>query len=183
MLGPILCGASPAAIVDIGAAEYAYPAPSCPPTPPALPIVAPTAPVLSNLTESAIAWRVGKLLAKLSARRPARHPKYPVGTTFSFRLDRAALVTFKFTRAAPGRRLGRRCVAQTRKNRRKRRCTRTIVAGTLVLAAHAGTNKVRFQGLLAKGKRLAPGRYTLLVTASASGKRSLTGNIGFTIVR
>ncbi len=183
VLGPILCAGSPAAVVDIGAAEFAYPAPSCPP-PVALPIVtAPTAPILSNLTETAIAWRVGKLLARLSAARPRRHPKYPVGTTFSFKLDRAAQVTFKFTHSVSGRRVGRRCVAQTRRNRRGRRCTRTLVAGTLAFAARAGTNKVRFQGLIARGRRLAPGNYTLLATASASGKRSATAYIGFTIVR
>jgi hypothetical protein len=182
--GPILCGASPAAIVDIGAAEFAYPAPSCPPIVLLSHPQGPTsAPKLSNLTASALRWREGNRLAQISASKGKRRKRPPIGTTFSFTLDRPAHVTFTFTHAVPGRRVGRRCVAPTRKNRHKRACRRTVVAGALAFSAHAGRNRVRFQGLIARGKRLPPGRYTVLVTASASGKRSGTAMLSFTIVR
>ncbi len=183
IVGPILCGASPPAVVDMGAAEYAYPAPDCPPAILSSHLQPPLAPTLSGLGQSAKTWREGTKLAKLSASGAKGRKKLPVGTTFSFKLDRAAQVTFAFAQAARGRRVGKRCVAQTHKNRHKRRCTRTVVPGTLSFAAHAGTNKVRFQGLISRRKKLRPGSYKLLVTATAAGKRSRTGTLSFTIAR
>jgi hypothetical protein len=183
VLGPISCGVSPPAVVDMGAVEYAYLVPSCPPLIISSHPQPPVAPMLSGLGQSAKTWREGNQLAKLSASGARRGKKLTVGTTFSFKLDRAARVTFTFTRAAPGRKVGKRCVAQTHKNGHKRRCTRTVVAGTLSFAAHAGTNKVRFQGLISRRKKLSPGSYKLLVTATTAGQRSRTGTLSFTIVR
>lgn len=183
VLGPILCSASPAAIVDMGAAEHVYPAPSCPPL-----ILSShpqsVAPTLSSLGQTNKTWREGNQLAQLSAAHGKGKRKLPIGTTFSFKLDQAAQVRFTFTKAAPGRKVGKRCVVQTRKNRRKRRCKRTVIAGALPpLAAHAGTNKVRFQGLISRRKKLKPGTYKLLVVATVAGKRSRTGTLSFTIAR
>lgn len=182
--GPIGCAGNPIAVVDIGAAEFTYPAPSCPPRTLLHPVLSPIlAPILSSLGQTAKTWREGKLLAHLSSSR-GKGQKLPIGTTFSFGLDRPARVTFTFTRSVRGRRAGKRCVAQTNKNRHKRRCTRTVIAGALVFSAHAGRNKVRFQGLISKHKKLKPGSsYTALVTATASGKRSRTGTLRFTIAR
>jgi hypothetical protein len=90
-------------------------------------------------------------------------------------------VTFTFTEPASGRRVGKKCVAQTKKNKKRPRCTRTVTAGTLTFSAHAGTNKVRFEGPITTHKKLRPGSYTVLVTAAASGKRSTTGTLHFTI--
>lgn len=183
VLGPILCSASPAAIVDMGAVEYAYPVPSCPPLILSSHPQPPLAPTLSGLGQSVKVWREGNQLAKLSASGGRGKKKLLIGTTFSFRLDRPAQVSFKFTQPARGRKAGKRCVAQTHKNRHKRRCTRTVVAGMLAFSAHAGLNKVRFQGLISRRKKLRPGSYKLLVTATAAGKRSRTGTLSFTIVR
>ncbi|HEX3911520.1 MAG TPA: hypothetical protein VHW67_12560 [Solirubrobacteraceae bacterium] len=182
VLGPIFCGVSPAAIVDMGATEYAYPVPSCPP-PLKLFSTGSSVPVISSLGQTAKTWREGSQLAKLSSTRGKRKKKLPIGTTFSFKLDRAAQVTFTFTKPAPGRKVGKRCVAQTPKNKRKHRCKRTVTAGALTFAAHVGTNKVRFQGLISKRKKLKPGNYKLLVTATGSGGRSRTGSLSFTIAR
>ena len=183
VLGPILCGVSPPAVVDVGAAEYAYPVPLCPPTILSSHPQLPLAPTLAGLGQTAKRWREGTKLVQLSASGGKGRRRLPVGTTFSFKLDRPAQVVFKFTQPARGRKVGKRCVAQTHKNRHKRRCTRTVVAGTLSFAAHAGTNKVRFQGLISRRKKLKPGGYKLLVTATAAGKRSRTGTLSFTIVR
>ena len=183
ILGPILCGVSPAAVVDMGAAEYAYPAPSCPPLIISSHPQPPLAPTLSGLGQTAKTWREGAKLAQLSASGGKGRRKIPVGTTFSFKLDRAAQVTFKFTHGVAGRKSGKRCVAQSPRNKHKRRCKRTVTGGTLTFAAHAGTNKVRFQGLISRRKKLKPGAYKLLVTATATGKRSRTGTLSFTIVR
>jgi hypothetical protein len=183
VLGPILCGASPAAIVDMGAAEYAYPVPSCPPLILSSHTQPPLAPTLSSLGQTNKTWREGGALAQLSASRGKGKRKLPVGTTFSFKLDQAAQVTFTFTKPAPGRKVGKRCVAQTPKNKHKHRCKRTVSAGVLTFAAHAGTNKLRFQGLISKRKKLKPGSYKLLVVATVAGKRSRTGTLSFTIAR
>lgn len=67
ILGPILCGVSPAAVVDMGAAEYAYPAPSCPPLIVSSHPQPPLAPTLTGLGQTAKAWREGTKLAQLSA--------------------------------------------------------------------------------------------------------------------
>ncbi len=183
VLGPILCGVSPAAIVDMGAAEYAYPAPSCPPTILSSHPQPPLAPTLSGLGQTAKKWREGTKPAQLSSTHAKGKRKLPVGTTFSFKLDQAAQVVFTFTKPAPGRKVGKRCVAQTPKNKHKRRCKRTVIAGALTFSAHAGTNKVRFQGLISRRKKLKPGTYKLLVVATVAGKRSRTATLSFTIVR
>jgi hypothetical protein len=155
---------------------------------------APTAPVvsrctcrpplalrLSSLSETAKTWREGNALARISAKKKKK--KLPLGTTFSFSLNEPAEVTFTFTAPAGGRKAGKTCVAQTKKNKKKHRCTRTVTAGTLTFSAHAGTNKVRFEGLISKHKKLGPGSYTLLVTATASGKHSPTSTLHFKIVK
>ena len=143
---------------------------------------APVAPSISisSLSETAKRWREGNALAHISAKKSKK--KLPLGTTFSFALNEPASVTFRFTERTGGRKVGKSCVAQTRKNKNKRRCTRTVIAGTLTFSAHAGTNKVRFQGRISKHKKLKPGSYALLVTAAASGKRSATRILHFTIV-
>ena len=73
---------------------------------------------------SAKSWRLGKKLASIS--------RVPVGTTISFKLSEAAQATLSFQR-------------KTRKHGRKRR---QAAARPSALAAKAGRNKVRFQGLL-----------------------------------
>jgi hypothetical protein len=177
--GPTGCAGNPAAVVDIGAAEFTHPAPPCVP----ILLHAALAPNLSSLSQTAKTWREGKQLARLSSSKGKGKKKVPIGTTFSFKLDQPARVTFTFTRTARGRRVGKRCVAQTHKNKRKHRCSRTLIAGALGFSAHAGMSKVRFQGLISKHSKLKPGSYKLLVTASAAGKRSRTGTLRFTIAR
>ncbi|MGO9761077.1 MAG: FG-GAP repeat protein [Solirubrobacteraceae bacterium] len=140
-----------------------------------------TAPIVSGLSETARTWREGHLLAQISTGASKQKKKPPIGTTFSFGLNESASVTFTFTESAGGRKVGKKCEAQTNKNKHKHRCTRTVLAGTLTFSAHAGTNKVHFEGLISKHEKLAPGSYTLLVTATASGKRSATSTLHFTI--
>lgn len=146
------------------------PAPTPPPP-------APVSPTLSGLSETAKTWREGSLLAQISK----NSNKPPVGTTFSFTLNGAANVSFTFTEPGGGRKVGKKCVAQTKKNRHERRCTRTVIAGTLTFTAHAGASKVHFEGRISKRTWLRPGSYTLLASATASGKHSPTRSLRFTI--
>jgi DNA-binding beta-propeller fold protein YncE len=149
------------------------------PAPP--PVSTPVAPTISGLGQSAKTWRDGSALAAISATKKGKKP--PLGTTFTFTLNEAASVTFAFTEPTSGRKVGKTCVAQTSRNKRKRRCTRTVTVGTLTFSARTGTSKVRFDGVISKHSKLKPGSYTLLVTATASGKRSATRTLHFTIAR
>jgi len=140
------------------------------------------APILGSVSETAKTWRAGSALAHITSNGRSKN-KLPLGTTFSFALNERASVTFTFTDQAAGRKLGAKCVPQTNKNKRQHRCTRTAVAGTLSFTAHAGTDKVRFDGAISKRKQLGPGSYTLMVSAAASGRRSSTRALHFRIAK
>ena len=137
------------------------------------------APIVTAVKESAPKWLEGNALARFSARR-----KLPIGTTFSFNLNESARVSFAFTQPASGRKVGTRCVTPNRQNKKKPRCTRKLTRGTLSFTAHVGSNKVRFQGRIARSKKLKPGRYTLtMIATNAAGQRSLPHSLSFTIVK
>lgn len=136
---------------------------------------------MANASQSHSVWREGKKSAVLSRRSKK---KAPVGTTFSFTLDQPAIARFVFTQQVGGRSVKGRCVAQTKSSRRKRSCKRTVTRGTLSFAAHAGLNKLAFQGLLTRSKKLPPGRYTVLISATnPAGRRSAARSLRFTIAR
>ncbi len=136
-------------------------------------------PRITTAHQSSSRWREGGKLARISRKKP------PIGTTFSFSLNEQASVSFAFTQQVPGRRVGRNCVAQTKKNRRKHACKRTVTAGTLSFTGHTGTNKVVFQGRVSSSKKLKPGRYTLIITAtnSVGAHSAAPTSLTFTIVR
>jgi DNA-binding beta-propeller fold protein YncE len=138
----------------------------------------------ADLAESAKSWREGSALAHITTSRK----KPPLGTTFSFYVGESsdlrepAIVTFTFTKPASGRRVGKRCVAPSKSNNGKRHCTRTVTAGTLKLSARPGQDKLRFEGVISKHRKLTPASYTLLASATAFGKVSSTRILHFTIL-
>jgi streptogramin lyase len=136
-------------------------------------------PVLSGVAESASRWREGSRMAVLSRRhRP------PVGSTFKFTLSEPASVQVTFTQVVSGRKVKKRCVAPTHGNAHRRPCPRTVVRGMLALAAHAGSDRIVFQGRLSRSRKLAPGGYTVtFVAVNAAGQRSQPRSLRFTIVR
>ena len=139
-----------------------------------------TAPQIERLTQSHRVWREGSALASFAvARRRA-----PVGTSFSIVLDQPAAVTLTFTQQVAGRRLHGRCVAPTKRNRRKPSCRRTLKRGVLSVHAHKGVNTVSFQGRIARSRRLPLGAYALTAAASnAAGRRPAASRLAFTIVK
>jgi uncharacterized repeat protein (TIGR01451 family) len=144
--------------------------------------VAPSPITAANVSNATLSNRTFR--ASTRPRRAAfarRRP--PVGTTFKFTLDKAAPVRFDFAQAVRGRKVNRRCVAQNRRNRRKPACRRTAIRGSLGFAGHAGINTVRFYGWLSNRRRLKPGRYTLVITATTTGAGSTSKKLTFTIVR
>jgi subtilisin family serine protease len=114
-------------------------------------------------------------LARISRRRA------PVGTTFKFTLDRAASVRLDFTQPRSGRVRNSKCVSRTKRNRNKAKCTR--MRASLALAGHAGLNAVRFKGWVSNTRKLTPGKYTLVITASTLGVGATSQKLKFTIVR
>ena len=137
-------------------------------------------PVLADLRQAHAVWREGPQPARVSGRK---HPRPPVGTTFSFTLNEAARVTFRFTVNRPGRLVGRGCRAPTRGNRRQRRCTYAVTAGFFSFTGHRGLNVVAFQGRIGRAQKLLPGgRYALIVTAGDAAGASSSMALGFTIV-
>jgi WD40 repeat protein len=141
-----------------------------------------TAPVISAARESAKRWREGNKLPSVNARQEGT-PR--VDTTFSFTLNERATVAFSFTNNAPGRNVQHRCVRPTELNRHRPGCTRTLAAGTFTFTAGRGANMLRFDGRISTTKKLKPGRYRLVITATdtADGHQSASGSLSFTIVR
>jgi CSLREA domain-containing protein len=138
----------------------------------------PLAPVVSALAQSASRWREGPRLAHISKARP----KPPRGTTFSFTLNEAATLRLAFRQRAGGRSVGGHCVAQTKHNRTKHACRRTVTVGALTLQGQDGADRVRFEGRLSSARKLKPGRYTLVLSASANGLSSTPRSLTFAIV-
>ena len=133
--------------------------------------VVPPVPSLGVIHTSHKTWREGRQLASIVSVRHKRKP--PVGTTFTFTLNTQATIELTFTPRVTGREVKRRCVAPTRRNEHDRRhCMRTVTAGVLILTGHAGTDKITFQGRLSKKHKLAPGAYTLTISASDPSGRS-----------
>jgi hypothetical protein len=137
------------------------------------PVVGHLAPVLSGLHQSTRKWRE-------HGRKKAHH-KPPRGTKFTFTLDQSATVTLTFVQSTKGRIAGGHCVAPRKSNRHHRACTRTLVKGKFTVHGTIGRNSVAFGGRVG-GKLLKPGRYTLVLTATANGLTSVGRRISFTIV-
>jgi hypothetical protein len=110
-------------------------------------------PVVSSARISPSTFRLGTPVPRLS-----QGPQ--VGTTISFRLSAAARATLAFSQPKSGRKVG-----------------------SLTIKAHAGTNRLRFQGQLSRRRSLKPGRYTLTVTAfDRAGDKSRPGSLSFTVL-
>jgi len=100
--------------------------------------------------------------------------------TFGFELNQAARVTLSFRRSGPGGAATPGCPPVDRRVHRRRCALRS--GGTLAVAGHAGTNRIRFDGALGKGARLLPAGYSVSAVAVAAGVRSKAPEIRFRIV-
>jgi streptogramin lyase len=148
-------------------------------TPPRICLCALQLPRITGATQSHRTWREGSKLAAFARKR-----KLPAGTTFSFTLSEQATVSLAFTQQVNGRKVKGMCVTQTKKNRHKPACRRTLRRGMLSFAGHGGLNKVFFQGRISRSRKLKPGHYTLIITATnASGRHSRPVRLSFTIVK
>jgi hypothetical protein len=138
----------------------------------------PVAPVITNFTQAHRKWREGKRLAKI-----AHAQKPPVGTAFSFALNEPATVNLGFARQLTGRMVRGKCVQGTPAVPRSS-CIRVQTVGALSFTGRAGVSTVSFQGRLSSAKKLAPGTYTLTITATNTSKQqSAPRSLTFTVVR
>ena len=100
-----------------------------------------------------------------------------------YALSEAARTAFTVRVKKSGRRLGGRCVAPKRSNRRKQRCHRFVKVGGFAHSGKARTNRLRFGGRV-KRKALKRGSYRLLAVAvDTAGNRSTQLSRAFRIIR
>jgi hypothetical protein len=102
------------------------------------------------------------------------------GTTLSFRLSRAANVRLDFVQLVKGSKVRGRCVTPSSKTKRAPRCTRARPAGSLTVPGRAGANAVKFTGKLSSKRTLAPGTYTVVLTAADGAARAASKPLTFT---
>ncbi len=111
-------------------------------------------PVVSGFEQTHPRWREGTAFPTIASARKA-----PVGTTFSFSVSEKVTAKLVFEQG-------------------------NKVKGALSMAARAGKDKIRFQGRLSRKRRLAPGHYNVVITATnANLATSLPKTLSFTIVR
>ena len=147
---------------------------------PTVSISPPTRAAIAGLSETNKVFAVGPGSTPLTGRTAAkRHKK---GTVFSFRLDQPATVKIAIQVRARGRRVGRTCRPDSRRLRRRPRCTRTVTLATLTRTGHTGLNRVAFSGRI-RGKALKPGRYQAAFTARDAAGTSTAKTLGLTIVK
>jgi virginiamycin B lyase len=128
-----------------------------------------------------VADRVAPRFVRRPTLKPARF-RSGRASTLTFTLSEAAQVTFTVARRRSGRRVGRTCVAPTRSNRDRRRCTRYATVATLRRAGLQGANTVRFGGRVG-GRALRPGTYRLTASArDAAGNRASAPAASFTVL-
>ena len=138
------------------------------------PVVPPAiTPTLTNVSQSHRVWALTK----------SNKRSVPVGTTFFFTLNTAARVQLAFTQQVSGRMVNNKCVAQTKRNQHKPRCTQNLPKGSFSVAGTQGKNSVPFNGRIPRSNTLKPGAYTVTFTAtSASGGKSKSQSLKFVIV-
>lgn len=118
----------------------------------------------------------------VTAKPTALSAKAKKGTTVRYTLSEAATVAITIQKASNGRKIGKRCVKPTAKNRKAKPCTRYTTLGKLTRASVAGANRVPFSGRLGT-KKLKPGKYRAsLVAKDAAGNSSKAVRLAFKVV-
>jgi hypothetical protein len=89
---------------------------------------------------------------------------HPQGTTFEYSLSESATAKIVIAQHQPGRLNGKKCLAPTTKLANAKKCTKTVVNGTLTRTSKKGANNVAFSGRIAT-QALSPGHYRATLTA------------------
>lgn len=99
------------------------------------------------------------------------------GNKVSYSLSEAATVKLLLEKKLPGRKVGRKCVRQTKKNKSHKRCPRFKRIAQFDGPGVPGSNKVTLPG----GKKLKPGTYRLTMTATDVAGNTATKVVKFTV--
>lgn len=106
-----------------------------------------------------------------------------VGTVINYEVSEDATVKAVFKRVRSGRKVAGRCVAPTRRNRNRQRCTRLTNVGTLEQTTASTTGSINFFGMF-RGKPLKVGRYRIELTATdVAGNKSTKKNLTLRVCR
>jgi hypothetical protein len=118
----------------------------------------PPAPPVAKAALSAL--RISPARFKAAA-RGATFAGTKTGATVTYTMSAAGTVKLRVYRAVKGVRVGRRCVAKSRKHATGKACTRYVAVGKAISrSSAAGLNRVRFSGRVG-GRKLRPGAYRL----------------------
>jgi hypothetical protein len=105
------------------------------------------------------------------------------GLTFRYSLDRRARLMIVIEQRRPGRLVGKRCTAVTRRSKKRARCTRHVVLARLIIAnAKAGPGRLWYSGRVGKGL-LARGSYWAVAAAHTQGGSSKPRAVRFTVAQ
>ena len=97
------------------------------------------------------------------------------GRKISYSLSAASTVKFALAKATKGRKVSGKCVRKTRKNRKKKACTRYVKSGaTFNGSGKAGANTTTM-------RKLKPGKYQLTVTVTDAANRTTIKTKNFTV--
>jgi hypothetical protein len=137
-----------------------------------------TKPVLSSVSASPKKFRIdpsGKAETAVKAATPR-------GTSLKYSLSESARVVFTVDAATTGRKSGKKCVKATKKNRKKKHCTRYTRAGRFAVQSKAGANSHHFTGRIGS-KKLKAGSYRItLVATDAAGNHSKARTVSIKVV-
>jgi len=136
---------------------------------------------VTNLKLSPARFRRGRRAATIAK---STVKTLPTATTISFALSQAATVKLSFEAAHAGVLVAHKCTAIGKTHRKGKPCTRyALVPHGVSLSAHAGTDRITFDGVLDGGSRLAPGRYRLsLAAVGVGGSATAAQRPTFTLV-
>jgi hypothetical protein len=153
--------------IDIGAFEFPAPAPP--------PIQTPAAGRIQSIAITPPKFVAANLGGAVISKKGK---KAPVGATVFFAVNAPATVTFKAERRTTGRKVGKKCVKQTKANRGKAKCALLKpVKGSFTVAGVAGPNTFKFSGRIGN-RTLGPGKYMLSGSSGGATKR-----VAFRIVK
>jgi hypothetical protein len=159
-LGPLDLAGSPRILgpaPDIGAFEF---------VPAAVQQLAPGQ--IQSLALRPTTFRAGNVSGAIASRR--KKPTAPLGTTVSYSLSAAASVDFTLQKLTPGRRVGKKCVKQTRQNKGHGKCVLVKqVQGSFSHSGVGGPNRFKFSGRLGSAS-LKPGSYRLVASAGGASR-------------
>lgn len=134
-------------------------------------------PAITEVSQSTQTWREGRTVSQISRAAAA------VGTVFSFSLNESAATSFSFTRTV-GPTGSDKCTRANQKALAARQtCLRAVGRGEFAFPAHAGVNRVSFQGLLSASAKLRTGRYAVvLAVTDTAGRSAVSPPLSFTIL-